>query len=87
MQKIVIEIPEDLSQEYTGYQDRFREIFMLGLHQIKVQESLMLYARGIVSMGRAAELADLSLLEMIRQARAFGIQPRWSEKMAQEELQ
>lgn len=33
-----------------------------------------------------AELAGLSRAEMARQARAFGVQPRWSEWMVQEEL-
>jgi len=40
---------------------------------------------GLMSFGRAAELAGLSQQEMIRQARAFGVFPRWSEKMAEEE--
>jgi len=47
---------------------------------------LLLYSRGLVSFGRAAELASLSEKEMIRHARAAGYQPRWSEEMVQEEL-
>lgn len=86
MEKIVIEVPDELAQEFKQYQDRLREVLLLGLLQLKVQEALLLYNRGLVSFSRAAELAGLSRQEMIYQARAFGVQPRWSEQMAQEEL-
>jgi len=86
VEKVVIEIPDQLVQEFKLYQDRLREIILLGLLQLKVQEALLLYSRGLVSFARTAELAGLSRPEMIRQARAFGVQPRWSEQMIQEEL-
>lgn len=86
MEKLVIEIPSELAEEFKPYQDKLRELFLLGLLQLKVQEALLLYRRGLVSFERAAELAGLSRQEMIRQARAFGIRPRWSEQMVQEEL-
>ena len=86
MEKVVIEIPAELVQEFSLYRDRLREVILLGLLQLKVQEALLLYRRGLVSFGRAAELAGLSRQEMMRQARAFGVQPRWSEQMIEEEL-
>ena len=86
MEKMVIEIPDELVQEFELYQDRLREVILLGLLQLKVQEALLLYSRGLVSFARAAELAGLSRPEMIRQARAFDVQPRRSERMVQEEL-
>jgi len=83
---MLIEISDELVQEFKQYQDRLREVILLGLLQLKVQEALLLYNRGLVSFSRAAELAGLSRQEMIRQARAFGVQPRWSEQVVQEEL-
>jgi hypothetical protein len=85
-ERTVIEIPDDLAREFRPYQDRLREVFLLGLLQLKIQESILLYKRGLVSFARAAELAGLPIPEMIRQAKAFGVQPRWSEQMVQEEL-
>jgi predicted HTH domain antitoxin len=85
-ERTVIEIPDALVQEFRPYQDRLREVFLLGLLQLRIQESILLYKRGLVSFARAAELAGLPIPEMIRQARAFGVQPRWSEQMVQEEL-
>jgi hypothetical protein len=63
-----------------------QELLLLGLQQLKIQEALLLYSRGLVSFGRAAEIAGLPEKEMIWQARAAGTQPRWSKAMAEEEL-
>lgn len=86
MERIVLEIPADLLAEVRPYQDRLQEVIRLGVLQLRIQEALFLYRRGLISFARAAELAGISQQEMIRQARAFGITPRWSEQMVQEEL-
>lgn len=41
---------------------------------------------GQISLARAAEIAEVSLVDMIRQAHAAGVEPRWSETMLSEEL-
>lgn len=86
MKQVVLELSDDLAHQVGPYQGRLEELVLLGLSQLKAQEALTLYARGIVSFGRAAEIAGLSRSEMIRQARALGIRPRWSEQMVEEEL-
>ncbi|PIP07155.1 MAG: antitoxin [Syntrophobacterales bacterium CG23_combo_of_CG06-09_8_20_14_all_48_27] len=85
MAKTIIDISDDKLAELEPYKGRLGELLLLGLSQIKIQEVLLLYQRNLLSFGRAAELAGLSEQEMIRQARAFGVVPRWSEKMAEEE--
>ena len=85
MAKTVIDISDEKLAELESYKDRLGELLLLGLSQVKIQEALLLYQRGLVSFGRAAELAGLSEQEMVRQARAFGVFPRWSEKTAEEE--
>jgi hypothetical protein len=86
MAKTIIEISDEKLAELEPYKDRLGEILLLGLSQIKIHEVLLLYQRGLVSFGRAAELAGLSEQEMVLQAKAFGVFPRWSEKMAEEEV-
>ena len=86
MAKATVEIPKERLDELDKYKDRWGELLLLGLTQIKIQESLYLYKRGLASFGRASELAGLSREEMTRQARAYGIEPRWSEEMVEEEL-
>jgi hypothetical protein len=86
MKQVTLELSDDLARQVGSYQGRLQELVLLGLAQLKVQEALTLYTRGIVSFARAAEIAGLSRPEMIRQARAFGVRPRWSEQMVEEEL-
>jgi len=86
MKQVVLELSDDLARQVGSYQGRLQELVLLGLSQLKAQEALTLYTRGIVSFARAAEIAGLSRPEMIRQARALGIRPRWSEQMVEEEL-
>ena len=86
MEKLFVEVPDELGLKLTPYRDKLSELIQLGWQQLKIQEALTLYKRGIISFERAAELAELSIQEMIRQARSFGIQPQWSEEMVQEEL-
>jgi predicted HTH domain antitoxin len=86
MAKATVEIPDERFQELEAYKDRLGELLLLGLLQVKIQEALLLYQRGLVSFGRAAELAGLSEQELVRQARAFGVYPRWVEKMVEDEV-
>jgi len=86
MEKMLIEVSDELGLKLTPYRDKLSELIQLGWQQLKIQEALTLYKRGIISFERAAELAELSIQEMIRQARSLGIQPHWSEEMVQEEL-
>jgi hypothetical protein len=85
MAKTIVDIPDERSPELEAYKGRLGEL-LLGLSQIRIQEALLLYQRGVVSFGRAAEVAGLSEQEMTRQAWAFGVHPRWTERMVEEEL-
>ena len=87
MAKTSVEIPDQKMAELEAYKDRLGELLLLGLSQVKIQEALLLYQRGLVSIGRAAELADLTEQEMVHQARIVGIQPRWRKTQVQEELE
>jgi predicted HTH domain antitoxin len=86
METLSLQIPDEISEKLQPYKDKLHELILLGLQQLKIQEALLMYSRGVVSFGRAAELAGLSEKEMIRQARTLDIEPHWSEEMVQEEL-
>ncbi len=85
-EKVIIEIPTDLADQLADRTEIVPEILRLGLRQLRVQEALLLYEQGVVTLARAAELADLPLQEMIQEARAKGIQPKWSDSMIEEEM-
>jgi len=86
MAKTTVEVPDERLGELQAYKERLGELLLLGLSQVKIQEALLLYQRGLISFGRAAELAGIPEQEMIRQARAFGVTPRWTEEMVKDEL-
>lgn len=86
MEKLTLEISDEISEKLEPYKDKLQELVLLGLQQVKIEEALLLYSRGVTSFGRAAQMAGLTEREMIRYARAAGIQARWSEGMAKEEL-
>jgi predicted HTH domain antitoxin len=86
MERLIIDIPDDLKGEVEPYRDRLREALFLGLREMRVQQVLHLYREGVVSFARAAALAGVSRQDLSRHARAAGIQPRWSQEMAAEEL-
>ncbi len=86
MAKTIIEIPDERIQELDAYKDRFGELLLLGLSQIKIQEALLLYKRGLVSFGRAAEIAGLSQQELMLNAGTYGVKPRWDDALVEDEL-
>lgn len=86
MAKATIEIPDEQYAELGKYKDKIGELLLLGLSQMKIEEAIILYQRNIVSFARAAELAGISQEDMMKQAKARGIEPHWSDKMVKEEL-
>ncbi len=86
MERVTLEIPDELAGELHIDQARVKELLLLGFSQIKIQEALLLYKRGIVSFGRAAEIAGVSERELVRYARMYAIHPRSDETMLREEL-
>jgi predicted HTH domain antitoxin len=86
MAKTTVEIPDEQFAELSKYEDKLGELLLLGLSQMKIEQALILYKKGLVSFGRGAELAGLSQQDLVREARARGIECRWSEKMIEEEL-
>ncbi len=86
MARASVEVPDERAAELEPYRDRLGELLLLGLSQVKIREALLFYDRGLISLGRAAEIAGIPEAEMARQARAAGLSPHWSDEMVAEEL-
>ena len=86
MAKTMLEIPDEQYAELNKYKDKLSELLLLGLSQMKIEEALVFYQRGLVSFARGSELAGISQTDMMKQAMARGIEPLWSDKMIEEEL-
>ncbi len=80
---ITVEIPEQWDWDQTV---QVQEIFQLGLYQLRVRQALQIYQAGSGSLGHAAEQAGVSKRDLIREARARGIEPLFDEQTVREEL-
>jgi predicted HTH domain antitoxin len=86
MEKIEIDIPDELAGQLKPYHGRLQDVLVLGLRQVKIDEALALYDRGLISFGRAVELAGVRREELVREARMAGVRSRWTEDTVREEL-
>ena len=71
--KVTIELPkeaEGLSEE------EIRQLFLIGLREMRIEKALILLRKGDISVWKAAKIAGLSLREMIKEARKRGVEPR-----------
>jgi predicted HTH domain antitoxin len=84
---ITIDIPETWLQGLEWDQESVvQEIVHLGTRQLRIRRALELYQAGTGSLGYFAERLGLSKRELIREARARGIQPPFDEETVREEL-
>jgi predicted HTH domain antitoxin len=87
VERIVVEIPDALVEEFELHDDELREVLLFGLHQReKIRRALELYQQGQASIAKAAQIAGLSLHEMMEQAAKHGIEPHVDEQMIRKEL-
>lgn len=86
MQRVEIDIPDEVVDELEAYRGRMTELLLRGLAQLKVDEALALYQRGGISIGRAVELSGLTRDAFVRAARVAGVTPAWTEATVAQEL-
>jgi hypothetical protein len=88
MSKVIsVEIPEHWLQGLDWDQGTVvQEIIQLGTYQLRVRRVLEMYQGGASSLGYVAEKAGLSKKDLVREARARGIEPPFDEQTVLEEL-
>ena len=82
---IVIQVPYHWLQGVPEEPVTLQQIFRLGLYQYKIERALALYRDGVGSLGYVAEQLGLSKRDLIRKARARGVDPDYSKETVQEE--
>ena len=83
---ITMQIPRRWLEGIPEEPMTLQQIFRLGLYQYKVERALALYRDGAGSLGYIAEQVGLSKRDLIREARARGIEPDFSEETLREDL-
>ncbi|MGC9443691.1 MAG: UPF0175 family protein [Candidatus Methanospirareceae archaeon] len=86
MKTITIRLPDTLVKELPEEESSLSEILKLGLKQMKIEKALERYKKGGVSLARVAELAGISIREMIPLAYAHGLEPKYDEALLESEL-
>lgn len=85
--QITLEIPEQWLQGLDwDHAVVVQEVVQLGIYQFKVRQALELYQAGGSSLGYLAEKMGLSKSDLVREARARGIEPPYDEQTVYEEL-
>ena len=86
-QVITLEVPAQWVQDLDLDQAAvMQDIIQLGVYQFKVRRALEMYQAGAGSLGYVAERMGLSKRDLIREARARGIEPSFDEQTVREEL-
>lgn len=83
---ITIAISDDLSVQLQPYQDHLDDLLRIGLREVKMGESLILFKKGDISLWKAARLAGVSLREMTQYAVSQGLRAVADEETIREEL-
>jgi predicted HTH domain antitoxin len=84
---IQIEVSDSILQKYNlADASQVEHVICIGLQQIRIEEALAMYRRGLVSLWKAATMAGIPLREMMAQASARGYEPEVDDEMLAEEL-
>jgi len=86
MKTITIRLPDYLIKELPEDETTIYEILKLGLKQLKIEKAIARYKKGGVSLAKVAELAGISIREMIPIAYAHGLEPKYDEALDGSEI-
>jgi predicted HTH domain antitoxin len=88
--RISPELDEDIEKlarlRHTERSKIIRELLVLGLKAKKLEEAIILYSEGRVSLWRAARIAEVSLWKMIEIVSERKIDIQYSERELKEDL-
>ena len=83
---IQLDVPEELLRKYhLSEPSQVENMLRIGLQQLRIEEALRMYQRGVITLWKAATIAEIPLREMILQASARGYEPPVDDKMLAEE--
>ena len=81
MKTITVRLPDNLAEELPTNESSISEILKLGLKQLKIEKAVERYKKGGMSLAKAAELAGISIREMITVAYAHGLEPKYNRSL------
>ena len=76
MKTITVRLPDHLAEELPEDEASISEVLKLGSKQMKIEKAIERFKKGGMSLAKAAELAGISIREMIPVAYAHGLEPK-----------
>ncbi len=81
MKTITVRLPDHLAEELPEDESSLSEVLKLGLKQLKIEKAIKRFKEGGMSLAKAAELAGISIREMIPVAYAHGLEPKYDRSL------
>lgn len=77
METIEIKLPDYLAKKLPQEESVIQRVLELGLKQLEIEKAVERYKEGGISLAKAAEIAGISIREMIPIAYAHGLEPKY----------
>jgi predicted HTH domain antitoxin len=81
METIEIKLPDYLAKKLPQEESAIQRVLELGLKQLEIEKVIERYKKGGISLARAAEIAGISIREMIPIAYAHGLEPKYDKSI------
>ncbi len=81
MKTITVRLPDRLADELPEDESSISEVLKLGLKQLKIEKAIERFKKGGISLAKAADLAGISIREMIPVAYAHGLEPKYDRSL------
>lgn len=86
MTTVKLELPDELAKKLPKRGKPMQRVIQLGITHYKVEQAIKEYKKGKMTLAKAAELAGLSIREIIPLAYAHGLEPKFDESLLTEEM-
>lgn len=86
MKTVTLRLPDYLAEALPEEESSLCEILKLGLKQFRIERAIKRYKKGGMSLAKSAELAGISIREMISIAYAHGLEPKYDESLAESKI-
>jgi len=86
MKTVTLRLPDYLAETLPGKESSLCEILKLGLKQFRIERAIKRYKKGGVSLAKAAEMACISIREMVLIAYDHGLEPKYDESLVKSKI-
>ena len=86
MKTVTLRLPDCLAETLPAEESFLCEILKLRSEQFRIEKAIKRYKKGGVSLAKAAELAGISIREMVSIAYAHGLEPKYDESLIESKI-